>query len=345
MIKFLLVGILLTSKAWALEAVVTVLETPLFREKSYDSPVVQYLRKGDTLKVHPSLANSTQYDHLAPSEEALMAYEMEQVFLEDEFIPTLDRQGKTAYVLSEHIYIYFNDSREFTQTVIKKDPTDYRLEEPLPKTYPLISPTGYRGQLFLGFTQPSSESYPYPGSVKTKGYMSPVDVSFAMMKQVSYHRQDRFYFGGMLNFRTYKNSFTFFDKRISQERSVKLGIGPTIAYDAYKGERNRVSLQGSIMAYFINQLDVSQNSLEANETRGYRAISFSPRISVQYHRKQVIEGLDLVAGTNIEMETPQNFRAIDGGGQASWWRNLGNDEFSTRATFSLAIFAGIQAAY
>ncbi len=57
-------------------------------------------------------------------------------FLEDEFIPTLDRQGNTVYVLSEHIFVYFNDAREYKQRVIAKDPTDYRLEEPLPKKIP-----------------------------------------------------------------------------------------------------------------------------------------------------------------------------------------------------------------
>lgn len=346
MIKAFFLVFFLSFEARALDAVITVLEAPLFREKDYNSPVVQYKRKGDIIKVHPSLANTTKYDHMAPSPEMLKAFQKKAAFLEDEFIPTLDRQGKTAYVLSDHIYVYLEDSQELTQTIPKKDPTDYRLEEPLPKNYPLDTPKGYRGQFLLGFAQPYTESYPYPTSVKTKGYMSPIDVTTTLLRQVSYHTQDRFYFGGSLNFRTFQNTFSFLgDGRTSEERGVKLGLGPTISYDAYKGTENRVSLQGTIMAYFFNQLDVTQKSSEVTESRGYRSWSLSPRISLQYHRKSILEEIDFVVGTSMEMETPMSYKAQDGAGQTGWWQGLGNDEFSTRTTFNLAIFAGIQSAY
>jgi len=64
--RWVLFFILFSAEALALEAVVTVLETPMFKTKSYDAPVVQYLRKGDIIKVHPSIANRREFDEYAP---------------------------------------------------------------------------------------------------------------------------------------------------------------------------------------------------------------------------------------------------------------------------------------
>src|SRR5690606_30295183 len=123
--KLLFFILLLPLEALALEAVVTVLETPLFKDRSYEAPVVQYLRKGDVIKIHPSVANDRRMNEYAPAPEKLKAVrekfqsqpeytddplfageERNTYYIEDEFIPTLDRQGNTVWVLSEHIYVY-----------------------------------------------------------------------------------------------------------------------------------------------------------------------------------------------------------------------------------------------
>ena len=103
--------------------------------------------------------------------------------VQDDFIAVLDRQGKRAYVRKEHIYVYFNDTREFTQAPYREDETDYRLEEPLPRRYPLSNPAGFRGQFLVGIVQPYNDSYPYLRPAKTKGYASPIDISVSLMKE------------------------------------------------------------------------------------------------------------------------------------------------------------------
>jgi hypothetical protein len=363
--KFLFIlGVIFSYEARALEAVVRVLETPLFKEKSYDSPVVQYLRKGDVIKIHPSVGNITKYDDLAPppqklrqlrkdlaqtsdwKEDPLFQGKSEAAYLEDEFIPTLDRQGNTAYVLSEHIYVYFNDSREFKNTRLERDPTDYRLEEPLPKDYPLESPNGYRGQFLLGFTQPYSESYPYLEDVKTKGYRSPVDVTVNIARRVSYDKQDRFFFGGTVNLKAYENRFNFFNNRSAQENGFKIGVGPYISYDAFKGEKNRLGLMGALNVYLFNQINILQSNGTIKDDRLYRSnSSLAPRIGLQYHRKGILEEIDFVLGTHLDFDLPATFQAKNAGSQATWWQSIANDKFRTRATFSLAGFLGIQSAY
>jgi hypothetical protein len=361
--KILLVLILSISNAFALDAVVTVLETPLLKFRSYEAPVVQYLRKGDIIKVHPSLNNTTKYDHLAPSpaklaklkkemdespewnQDPLFKGEPTSASIDDEFIPTLDRQGNTVYVIREHLLVYFTNPQEREQAMLKNDPTDYRLEEPLPKKYPLYSLAGLRGQVTLGITQPYYESYPYPSDVKTKGYTSPIDLNMTYLRKTPDDKYDRFFFGGTFNLRTFSNSYTLFNGVSAKEQGIKLGIGPYISYDAFKGQENRINLYGSINVNLFNQLNVSQQKDGIEEQRNYRTISFAPRIGVQYHRKQILEDVDFVLGTSMEVEPATTFRSSSAANQQSWWVNRGNDKFKARTTFTLGGYVGFQAAY
>jgi hypothetical protein len=354
---------LISARTMALDAVVTVLETPLLKTNSLDAPVVQYLRKGDVIKVHPSLNNSDKYDHLAPDPKKLAEIQKEldqspewqqdplfrdrptSVALSDEFIPTLDRQGNTVYVIRDHLYIYYNSSKEFDQVTLRKDPTDYRLEEPLPKHYPIHSPNGYRGQFLLGITQPNTESYPYRSDVKTEGYSSPIDVNITLMRQAPDDQYDRLFLGLNLNLRTFTNSYTFFNGNTSEETGLKFGVGPSISFDAFKGLKNRLSLYGVINVNLFNQLNVQQQRDGLEEQRNYRAINISPRLGIQYHRKQILEDIDFVLGTSLEMEPATTFRSNSAANQEDWWVNRGSDKFKTRTTFTLAGYLGVQSAY
>jgi hypothetical protein len=362
--QLILLLICLTTNALAIEAVVTVLETPMLKFRSYEAPVVQYLKKGDVIKLHPSINNNRNFDIYSPSPEKMAEIKSSNQLLseseddplsqgrgdttaypEDEFLPTLDRLGNTVYVIASHLYLYYNDKRELNQKVIAKDPTDYRLQEPLLKNYPIISPEGYRGQLLLGFTQPYFESYDYKDQFKTKSYQSPLDLNFTALKQAPGNYQERLFLGVSLNFRHYKNEFSFNDKRAAVEEGFRFGLGPTISYDAFKGEKNRINLSGTVLVNFLDRLYVGQSSQTTKEERQYQGSSLSPRFSIQYHRKSILEEVDFILGTSLEIGTPTTFRARNAGKDTTLWRNLGNDTFTTRPTFTFGAFLGVQSAY
>jgi len=362
--KFIILFLTLQiSQVFALDAVVTVLETPLLSEPHLKAKAVQYLRKGQIIKVHSSVHNSKAYDHLAPSVEKLKQLKQErdeapewtqdplfkgeatEASLDDEFIPTLDRQGNKVYVIRQHLYFYFNDRKELDQNISSHDPTDYRLEEPLPKKYPLFTQTGYRGLVTLGFTQPYSESYPYLSNVKAKGYSSPIDFNFTYLRQSPDHKADRLYIGATLGIRKFSNSFYLFNNVEAQEEGFKLGLGPTVSYDAYKGLKNRLNLYGTILVNFFNQINVEQTQGGLEEARNYRAINLAPRLGLQYHRKSILEDVDFVLGTSYEVEPAITYRSNSAANQGTWWRSRGSDKFRTRASFSLAGYIGFQTAY
>ncbi len=352
------------AEARALEAVVTVLETPMLRFRSYEAPVVQHLRKGDVITLHPSVANDPEMNKYAPAPEKLAKvrdalratpeYTEDKLFrgeedntfyADDEFIPVVDRLGNRAYVISRHLYIYFNDARELDQTIATPDPTDYRLEEPLPRNYPLKSITGIRGQFLLGITQPYYESYNYRDGFRTKGYSSPVDLSYTLLRLAPGRYNEKLFVGGTLAFRHYQNSYTFLDRRLSEERGFRLGVGPTISYDAFKGPRDRINLSGTIVVNVFDRLYVQQSLDGRRENREYLAYSLSPRIGLQYHRKEIHDTLDFVVGSFLEMTPPATYRARDPGRDTGWWQQIGDDKFTTNTAFTLGGYLGLQSAY
>jgi hypothetical protein len=362
---FIFLILWLSSSAFALDALVIVLEAPYFREPDIESMVVQYARKGDVIKIHPSVANTDKFNHLAPEQRKLSKIrkklrqspewnedpmfkgdEDDNFSVQDDFIAVLDRQGKRAYVRKDHIYVYFNDKREFTQAPYRHDETDYRLEEPLPKKYPFPSVKGYRGQFLLGVVQPYNESYPYLRATKTKGYASPIDVSVSIMKEAGEKKVDRFYFGATANLRSYKNNFNFIGGGSSTEENYRLGVGPYISYDAYKGVKNRVNLYSSVNVYALNFTTINQTTASGvADSRSYQAFSVSPRIGLQYHRKSILPEIDFVMGTGLEMETPSTFYAKGGAEVEGIWNNPGNDSFKTRFVWNIGAFMGVQSAY
>lgn len=357
--------LLISSPALALDAMVIVLEAPYFSAPDLASSIVQYARKGDVIKIHPSVGNTTAFDHLAPpprklsrirkalkktpewNQDPIFKGDIDDTFsLSDDWIAVLDRQGKRRFMRKDHLYVYFHDQREFVQAPYRPDETDYRLEEPLPDHYPLRAVTGYRGTFLFGVNQPYYESYPYLRSAKTKGYSSPIDFSVAVMKEAGEKKVDRFYFGGTANLRQYRNSYNFIGGGKSTEENYRFGVGPYVSFDAFKGHKNRVNLFTSVNVYLFNFLTISQKSADgSNDTRTYQSFTVSPRIGFQYHRKDVFPDLDFVVGTALEMEAPSTYYAKDGARVRGLWKHDGSDSFTTRFVWNVGAFVGLQSAY
>jgi len=350
----IIILLLLSMNVFALEGVVRVLEAPLFREKNSLSPVIQYLRKGDVIKLHGATQLDDRYDHLAPSnfkrseleaELQLETKDDEIVEENSEFVPTFDRHGQKAYILREHIFIYYETEKELTQKPLPRDPTDYRLQEPLPANYPFQKITGYRGQFLIGVSGPYSKSYPYNSEVKKKGYESPKAIQFALYKEAPDDKRDRLFLGVNFQYRTYENQYNFVDQRFSRETSHTFGIGPSISYDAYKGDQNRLNITTNLNVNFFHELQVSQESDLGKDIRIYRNYTFLPQLILQYHRKKVINDLDFVLATAFEMEIGTSYKAQNGGAIDGFWRNLGSDNFRQDPHYSLSLFGGLQVAY
>lgn len=361
----ILLSFITINSAFALEAVVTVLEAPMLKEKSVDAKVVQYLRRGDVIKLHPGYHPNLDYEHLAPrsekqaelmkkwkespeaKEDPIFQGQSYDIDPNDRFVPTLDRSGNTVYVLREHLYVYYENEKEFEQPVKITDETDYRLLEPLPKKYPLIAPAGYRGQATLGLAQTYLENYPYTDNIRSKGYQSPLDFTIMLLKRAPDDKKDRLYIGGLFALRTFKNEYILFNGRNTSENYLKIGLGPAISYDAYKGIKNRLSLNLAVNLWLFESVQIKQwdRIQDLKDQRTYKSYTVAPRAGFQYHRKEIFPEVDFVLGLYAEGELGHTYRTSKKAKQTSWWSSEKSDKFSTPTMFNIVGIIGVQAAY
>ena len=328
MIFLCLLLVHLFNSALAIDGVITVLEAPLLKEPRLESEVVQWTRKGETLFLHPEIIQIIDEDQPV------------------EFYKTLDRSGHTAYLYKKHVWVTTDDHRELTQSFKKEDPTDYRLQEPLPHRYPLIQPQGYRGQYLLSATPPSAENFPYNQKIAAKGYSYRYEFSAMIAKRAPSDLYDRWYVGGMVNIRSYYNNFVL-NNRKSEENWLKLGIGPTVMNDIYRTENDRINWATSFLLYPMNTVNITQEKWSTNETqsRTYRSWSVATRSGLYYQRIHILGDVDFVAGLWAEGESSQKFRYIRGRRDREWWGSGGSDSFRIEPLLSAGVSIGLQSSY
>lgn len=312
---------------FASEGVITVLEAPIFKEPSINSKILQYHRKGAKIYIHPSEFSKDKYEGLINEDNSQIenyqsTYQKEfkdelfdkgkTYFPKDNyrFYKTLSRSGVEAYILKEHIFLLYKDGRELTQEVIAKDPTDYRIAEPLPKGFPIARPTGYRGIGTFGLGLPSEQSYPYSEKINDTGYDFSKEVNFVWSKQISFDLNRRLYFGGNFSFYT-ANSKYITENITANEDHLKFGLGPYMAYDAWRSEQYSFTFSGSLLLNFYDQKTIKQsiNSTNINDAVVYTSIHLSPRFGSTFAIKDVFPDYDFVLGANITVNLPHTYKA------------------------------------
>lgn len=328
MIFFIFFIQIFLSTAFAVDGVITVLEAPLFKEPNLKSEVVQWARKGETVFLHP---------------EVIQIIDEEQ---EVEFYKTLDRSGHTAFLSKDHVWITTDDKREFTQKFEKKDPTDYRINEPLPEKYPFIQPERYRAQYLISATHPSNENFPYNQKIAAKGYSYRYEISTMFAKKAAGDPTDQWYVGGMFNIRNYSNDFVL-NNRKTKEQWFKIGIGPTVLKDLYRTEKNRINWNTSFLLYPLNNVYISQKNWTTNEhqSRTYRSWSVAMRSGLYYQRMQILHEVDFIAGLWGEVESSQTFRYKRGQSNPEWWGGGTSHHFKMNPMLSAGLSIGLQTTY
>ncbi len=343
----------------AQEGVITVLEAPVFATPNIKSKVIQYHRKGQKVYVHPAEYSKDEFKDLFESnpkqvKEDKERYETlfkDKLFdkgktyyptTDSKFVKTLTRSAREGYILKEHIFLLYHDKRELDQKVIEKDTTDYRIDEPLPKNYPILTPTGYRGQAFISLGTPTTQAYPYAESINDSGYDFSKEFTFVWSRQVKFDVTRRFFFGSMF---TYHHSFTTYltDNLESEETESRIGIGPFLSYDVWKIDNYIVNLYSSLILNVLNTKTIKQTFLATNQTeiKDYKSMYFSPKFGASFMIKNILSNFDLVTGVNITLNLPHTYEASDSAGTASYWQ----DSFSVGYFAEQSYFLGLQSDY
>lgn len=342
--------LLFSTTVFAGRGVIITHEAPLLPEESFDTRPVQHVRQGDVIFIHDFHFGTADYEVTFSGytdEESEQYNKVSDGPDKIGFFRTMDRTGAVAFIEKKYVKLIYKDEREKQSSVDpwKNDPTDYRLEEPLPEGYPLYDVGGLKASAALAFGPSRKINYPYFSNITRESFTGRMGGEFTFARRVSFDKYDRFYFGGMGQVYTSISKFTLENGNTAEELYSELGAGPMLSYFIYRGENWGITYQGGIT---INWQRVLVNQVKANgdsEQRIFSAFNLTPKMQLLVTRSNLIPSFDVMFGTNFQFNLDTALTAGKTPELDDIWREGSDDSyiFPTGGVFSL--FVGIHSTY
>lgn len=342
------------SLAFAGKAIVTVLEAPLFSAPDIDANVLQYVKKGGEIYLHPQeilpeidmpeIPNRIKNSDEFKSNDPLIGDKY--VYLPNknsQFYKTITRSGRIAYVFKTHVIIAYDDHREITQKEITIENTDYRLEEPLSPSYPFKSIKGkYKGQVVFGVNIPNFQAYNYTERVEKTDYSYGKEMTFTGLKAANLSEEKRLFFGASAGFNRSELNFETATQNALQT-NIRFFIGPHLAYDFYRSKKYIFSTYTSLQLVFYDSMFIEIGK----ETRQYKAgLSIEPNMGFNFQAKKAVYIWDSIIGLNAKAISPKEYSATSAGELPEIWANQsGSDLMNQKARMELSLYLGLQSFY
>lgn len=331
------------------EGIILVLETPLFEKADVNSKILSHVRKGDKIYIYDGdMGNAPHEVDFAQYDPAILENKHYEISEQNDqgFFKTTDGKGKDAFILKGHIKPIYKDARESINAIspYTKDPTDYRLAEPLAPKYPIYEQDIFKAALLFSFGPPDNSPYVYPSTVVKEDYSSRKGFKFLYMKNMLSDETNRFFLGGLFSSNAASSERILENGNLSKEINKQAGLGPVMSYDFYRKENLTISAVGGILLV-INETKVDQSrNGEVADLRKYQGRSLLPHIGNHLQIHNVIPKLDIVAAINLELNLPHSQKG-SAAAEPSLWNNpnLENLSKSLQAQYSFQI--GIQTNY
>ncbi len=326
LIIIIIIAIFNITSAFAFDAIVIVLEAPLLKEASLSSSVLQTLRKGEHLYVPSDLGDLSNLP---------------------EFISTYDRSGNEAFIPKKYIKIITNDIDEEQMPIAfeGRDPTDYRLEEPIPRSYPFSDYSFLRASVSLMMGNNLKAPYDYNNYYSTQSYSMESGARIAISRKISFDEFDRYYFGLLAIACSVNNRLTFTNNIESSENRSILRIGPVITYDTFKTNQYRMTV-GAGFTYNYHRSTISvQGDLSAKDQRIFSGASFSPLANLFFQKIDVLPKTDLIGGADLNLYLPHTEKTSDPQSVPEVWNAKASDQLSTALKIQVSLFLGFQFKY
>ncbi len=346
---FAIIFIITIQKLTAGEGVVLTLEAPFFIKPDTTSQIMQYARKGERIFIHSKYLAGGLYDLNTNMDEKTynQISNKKHLKLEKDFYETLDKNGVKAYVPKKYVKIFYNDTRELTEhkLPIKHDETDYRLDEPLPKGYPLYDLRSFKTSILVGQGTKNLDSYNYSSGYQQIKYSNKFEIFGFYGKRLTIKKNNRLYFGIMTTFSNSKNDLVLTDSRSAEESWTRISAGPSLSYDFYRDYKNKLGLMGGFqLAYDL--VSISQTTGTESFQRRFATIHFFPRIILTYQRMRIIgDEMDFVAGLAVDYLLNRQYKSFDETNQVLIWNEGEEDYISSSATIQASILFGLQKRY
>jgi hypothetical protein len=369
------------SSLFATEAMVTVLRAPLFKERSFDSTIVQYLSRGEKIFLHQQdvgpyafedsystlrFEKSTLHETVlsqAPDDGETTIMNLDRVsdiegyidrLIEVDsgdgrlhFLQTIDRRGAKAYVAKEHVKIIYGDDREKRAPVssLPTDYTDYRLSEPLPDGYPIHTHDRYRLQMLTGGGAQRKVSYNYNSTVVREELSLRTGLTAHFQKGLDYDKSKRYFFGAIMHIFSSQGDFKLANDTFAQELKLDIGFGPTISYDVFRQDIFRLTFYGGFSFVYSQAFISQQLATGSNEERSFWDITVVPRIGQIMQAREIFGKIDLVLVGDFAFHLPHS---LEGGKKPvlpSAWNEGESDQINYSAGGELTLMFGVQTNY
>lgn len=313
------------SRAFSYDAIVIVLEAPLLKEPKLNSTVYQVLRKGNHLFVPNELADL----------DAL-----------PEFIQTYDRVGNIAYIPTKYIKIITNnlDEEKMPITYKKNDPTDYRIEEEIPNTYPFDNTSYLRANLAFTSGNNMQNPYGYNSSFSKQIYSSTTGARLTVTRKIVFDKYDRYYFGLYGTVMSANNKIQFKNSNEAVENRSILRLGPVITFDAFKTSQLRFTV-GTGFTYNLHKSSIRMASNEESEERLFSGYSLSPIANSYLQIVDVLPNTDLITGLDLAFFLPHTQTTADEVTIPELWGTETPNQIIAGFKPQLSLFLGIQVKY
>ena len=267
------------------KATIVSLNAPLFKKANISSEVTEYLRKGQIIVVKKNKEKS------------------------DIFLETINKNGQPSFILKEHIRIYFKNTNELSFKK-PKDSTDYRLEEPLEKSYPFNSSKTRRGSIGFSIGTPLNSRYNYSKKIANESFNNQYRLKSSYSKKVKLDKSGRTYFGGTASISYSNAQLTTFDSYKSNEFQWLLEIGPVISFDSYKSEKFDLTFALAIpINYLRKTVTISDKSISQNK-RLFSGFSFSPQLINRLTIKNFFRNLNAYVSGQLTIHPPSSYKSL-----------------------------------
>lgn len=318
------------SPLFAYDGIVIVLEAPLLKEPKLSSTVLQTLRKGSRVYVPTEIGDLLALDNYLP-----------------EFIQTYDRVGNVAYVPTKYIKIVTNEISENKMpiTIPGSDPTDYRIEEPIPSTYPFDDSSYLRAAVALSLGNNIKAPYDYNSNFTNQSFSTEKGAKLLVTRKIKFDNYDRYYFGLIGAINTSNNTIDFQNGSTAQENRSIIKAGPVITFDAYKTEKLRFTIgTGFTYNYHKSTLELS-DSLGNSEQRIFSGFSLSPFTTTMLQLTEVLPLTDVLLGADFNLFLPHTQKSTDEISVPEIWNEDAPTQIQAGLKPQVSFFLGIQVRY
>ena len=358
MVKALIFFLLFINNAFSVDGMVTVLEAPVFSKPDDKTHVIQYIRKGEIIYLHPEESHQDLYSeqNYTKSPEDFELKD-DDLFLNEKtiykkvegnkFLKTITKSGLPGYILKEHVLLLFKDKREFNSRVSSFDNTDYRLEEPLDPDYPFILDGKYRAHATLSLGQPNFRHYPFRQNIKDTSYDFSKELTLSYTKYTDEQLfSRRLFFGLSVSLYSSSHKYILQDQEATQE-NFYIKLGPSITYDMFRTENFTLNSFLNLNFVVYDSMEITIKDEDDADTRLYRN-SFNVQPTIGSHLKfhNLMKKTEVTLGFNLNARLPQDYQAVDAGGNDRFWQSQSNaDSFEQPLQAELSYSIGLQSLY